>query len=87
MINVAIGIPETGAVATVAEIIDTHTDVVNMMLSINVGLFNDEGDKLHVLPVDYKLTGFPIPDIDTQWQIVMPTINAYQNAHPAPVKG
>lgn len=87
MMHVAIEIPETGAIATVADIVDNHTDVVNMLLTIYVGLFNDEGDKLHVLPVDHKLTGFPIPDVDEQWQIVTPTINAYQNAHPAPVKG
>ena len=82
--NIHIKIPDSRAVATKAEIIDTHTDVVDMLLTIHVGLFNDEGDKLHVLPVDYKLTGFPIPDVDEQWQIVTPTINAYQNAHPAP---
>lgn len=83
---VAIEIPETGAVATVAEIIDNHTDVVNMRLTIYVGLFNDKGDKLQVLAVEYALTKFPIPDVDEQWQIVMPTINAYQNAHPAPAQ-
>lgn len=84
MINVAIEIPETGAIATIAEIIDNHTDVVNMMLTIYVGLFNDEADKLMVLPVDYQLPTFPIPDVEEQWRIVMPAINAYQNAHPAP---
>ena len=82
MINVAIEIPDTGAIATIAEIVDTHTDVVNMMLTIYVGLFNDEADKLMVLPVDYQLTEFPIPDVEDQWRIVMPAINAFQNAHP-----
>ena len=82
MMYVAIEIPETGAIATIADIIDTHTDVVNMLLTIHVGLFNDEGDKLHVLPVDYQLTEFPIPDVEDQWRIVMPAINAFQNAHP-----
>lgn len=86
MMYVAIEIPETGAIATVADIIDTHTDVVNMQLTIYVGLFNDEGDKLHVLPVDYRLTSFPIPSVEEQWAIVTPVINAYQNAHPAPAQ-
>lgn len=83
MISVAIEIPETGAIANVAEIIDTHTDVVNMLLTIFVGLFNNEGDKLQVLSVDYQLPSFPIPTVEEQWDIVMPTINAYQSAHPA----
>lgn len=86
MINVAIEIPETGAIATMAEIVDNHTDVIAMKLTIFVGLFNDEGDKLLVMPVDYQLTSFPIPSIDEQWAIVTPVINAYQNAHPAPVQ-
>lgn len=86
MINVAIEIPETGAIATVAEIIDTHVDVKAMLLTLSVGLFNDEGDKLLVLYVDHQLTGFPLPSVEDQWAIVTPTINAYQNAHPAPAQ-
>lgn len=86
MISVAIEIPETGAIANVAEIIDTHTDVVNMLLTIFVGLFNNEGDKLQVLSVDHPLPSFPIPPVEEQWQIVTPVINAYQNAHPAPIQ-
>lgn len=84
MINVAIEIPETGAIATMAEIIDTHTDVVNMLLTIHVGLFNNEGDKLQVLFVDYQLPSFPIPSVEEQWALVLPTLNAYQAAHPVP---
>lgn len=80
--QVHIGIPETGATATVAEIIDTHTNVVTMLLTTYVGLFNSEGDKLLVLPVEYNLAELPIPNTDELWQIVMPTLEAYQADNP-----
>lgn len=84
MIKVAIEVPNSGAIATAADIVDNHTDVVNMKMDISVGLFNDAGDRLHTIVVEHKITQFPIPSIEEQWDIVMPTITSYQAAHPAP---
>lgn len=78
MIDVLIDIPETGAVATKAEIIDNHTDVVAMLMTIAIGLFNDAGDKLQTFTVEHQLTGFPIPSVDEQWQIVKPPLDKMQ---------
>ena len=76
--EISIEIPETGAVATVAEIIDNHTDVAQMLLRISVGLFNDAGDRLQIIFVDHRLTSFPIPSIDEQWEIVKPVLAGMQ---------
>ena len=75
MIDVAIEIPETGATATHAEIINNHTDVPNMHMTICVGLFNDAMDRLKIISIEKQLTSFPIPSIDEQWQIVMPALD------------
>lgn len=82
--EVSIEIPQTGGIATSAEIVDTHLDVLSMMFTVSVGLFNAGGDKLQVLSVDKKLETFPIPSPEEQWKIVKPTIEAYQTEHPAP---
>lgn len=74
MIDVLIEIPETGAVATKAEIVDNHTDVAAMLMTVAVGLFNDAGDKLKTFTVEHKLTGFPIPSVDEQWEFIKPVI-------------
>lgn len=76
--DVSIVIPELGATATRAEIIDNHADVLNMHMTIAVGLFNAAGDRLKFFTVEHNLTGFPIPSVDEQWQIVMPVLDAMQ---------
>jgi hypothetical protein len=76
--NVSIEIPGLGATATSAQIIDNHTDVVNMHMIITVGLFSDAGDLLKTVNVDHQLTEFPIPSTDAQWAIVQPVIDQMQ---------
>lgn len=76
--QILINIPELGAVATRAEIIDTHTDVPQMRMTICVGLFNDADDRLKFFTVEHQLTGFPIPSNEEQWGIVMPIIEKMQ---------
>lgn len=78
--DVSIQIPELGATANRADIINNHTDVPNMRMTICVGLFNDAGDRLKVFTVDHQLTGFPIPSLDEQWQIVTPVLAEMQQA-------
>lgn len=80
--DVCIEIKEIGATATRAEIIDNHTDVVNMHMTISVGLFSDAGDLLKTVSVDHQLTGFPIPSPDEQWEIVRPVIESMQTQAP-----
>lgn len=80
--DVSIQIPQLGATATRADIINNHTDVQNMRMTICVGLFNDAGDRLNVFTVDYTLTGFPLPSADEQWAIVMPQIEQMQQQMP-----
>lgn len=79
--QVLIKLPDLGATATKAEIVDKHTDVVNMLLTISVGLFNDFGDRLKIIDVDHRLTGFPIPSTEEQWQIVSPVLAEMQQAN------
>lgn len=81
--EVLIGIPELGTNATQASIINNHTDVAEMHMEITVGLFNDAGDKLMELTVEYTLPAFPIPSPDEQLEIIRPTIEQYQAEHPA----
>lgn len=76
--DVLIEIPGLGVIATRAEIIDNHTDVVKMFLTISVGLFNDSGDRLQIVNVDHQLSGFPIPSTEEQWEIVKPVLEAMQ---------
>ena len=78
--DISIEIPSLGATATRAEIIDNHTDVAKMLMTIYVGLFNDAGDRLKVFTVDRQLTGFPIPSLDEQWQIITPVLADMQQA-------
>lgn len=78
--NLIIEIPEIGMTATRAEIINNHTNVMKMLLTIYVGLFSDSGDLLKTVSVDHQLTGFPIPSNDEQWAIALPTIEALQRA-------
>lgn len=78
MIDVSIEIPELGVFAAHAEIIDNHTDVAKMLMTICVGLFSDSGDKLKVIQVQHQLIGFPIPSIEEQWAIAMPLIEKMQ---------
>lgn len=78
--DVSIQITELGATATRADIINNHTDVPNMRMTICVGLFNDAGDRLKVFTVDRQLTGFPIPSLDEQWQIITPVLADMQQA-------
>jgi len=80
--DVSIQIPELGAIATRADIINNHTDVPNMRMTICIGLFNDAGDRLNVFTVDHTLTGFPVPSADEQWQIVAPVLAEMQKANP-----
>lgn len=76
--DVSIQIPQLGATATRADIINNHTDVAKMLMTICVGLFSDSGDKLKVIQVQHQLTGFPIPSIEEQWAIAMPLIEEMQ---------
>lgn len=78
--QVSILIPEYNDVATTAELIDNHTDILSMEMRISVGLFNTAGDRLKVITVDHKLTGLPIPSPDEQWAIVTPLIEQMQQA-------
>ncbi len=78
--NLIIEIPEIGMTATRAEIINNHTNVMKMLLTIYVGLFSDSGDLLKTVSVDHQLTRFPIPSNDEQWAIALPTIEALQRA-------
>lgn len=81
--EVSILIPEYNDVATVAELIDNHADILNMDMIITVGLFNSAGDRLKVFTVEHKLTELPIPSIDEQWGIVKPSLDAMQAENPA----
>lgn len=76
--DVSIEVPEVGITANHAEIIDNHTDIPNMLLTIDVGLFSEKGDLLKTLEVNHTLIGFPIPSPDEQWEIVKPTLDAMQ---------
>lgn len=76
--DVSIQIHQLGATATRADIINNHTDVAKMLMTICVGLFSDSGDKLKVIQVQHQLTGFPIPSIEEQWAIAMPLIEEMQ---------
>lgn len=80
--DVSIEIPELGVTATRAEIIDNHTDVMNKLMTICVGLFNNAGDRLKFFTIEHQITEFPIPSIDEQWQIVKPAIDAMQKRDP-----
>lgn len=80
--QVLIKLLDLGATATKAEIVDKHTDVVNMLLTISVGLFSESGDRLKVVTVDHQLSGFPIPSTEGLWRIVAPTLEAMQKANP-----
>lgn len=75
--DVSIDIPELNVTATYADIIDTHIDVPNMMLTMLVGLFTESGDKLKTFTVDRQLTGFPIPTLEEQWGFVAPVLQRY----------
>lgn len=81
--QVSILIPEYNDVATVAELIDNHTDILKMEMRISVGLFNSAGDRLRVFTVDHKLTELPIPSVDEQWAIVKPELDALEADSPA----
>lgn len=80
--QVSILIPEYNDVATKAELVDNHTDILKMEMRITVGLFNSAGDRLRVFTVDHKLTELPIPSVDEQWEIVMPTLQAMEADSP-----
>lgn len=82
MIDVSIEIQELSVTATHADIVDNHTDVMQMLMTIYVGLFNDSGDRLKVISIEHQLTEFPIPSLEEQWAIVMPKLDELQ--HPAP---
>lgn len=81
--DVSIQIPQLGATATRADIINNHTDVQNMRMTICVGLFNDAGDRLKTILVDHQLAKFPIPSHEEQWQIVSPVLAEMQQANAA----
>ena len=74
--DVTIHVPELGITAKRAEIVDNNTDVVNMLMTIYVELFSQSGDRIKVIPVEHKLSGFPIPSLQEQWEIVMPVLEA-----------
>lgn len=78
--DVNIEIAELGALATTAQIVDTHTDVPSMTLVILVGLFNASGDKLQTFTVEHHLDAFPIPSVEDQWAIIKPRLDAMQTA-------
>ncbi len=74
--DISIDFPDIGSTATRAEVIDNHTDVIKMLMTIYVGLFNASGDRLKVIIVDHHINSFPIPSIDEQLEIVKPAIEA-----------
>lgn len=80
MKNVHIEIPELGALATKAQILDNHTDVLSMLMHISVGLFNESDDLLKMMTFDHQLTEFPIPSLEEQWEIILPLIEQLQQS-------
>lgn len=74
--DIDIEFPDQGVVAKRAEIVDTHTDVVNMTLSVHVGLYNDVGDKVREIAVGHKLESLPIPQPDDMWAFITPVLDS-----------
>lgn len=69
--DISLKLPD-GTDISKAELGGPHIDVVSMMLTIPVNLFNQSGDLVFMVDVDYQLTTFPILTPQEQWGVVEP---------------